>query len=138
MLASKFWEITVDYLNTLINSLERSKDDIVFCLFSAQGASLEEKSPFLFARAKGRAEKILLESTIREKYIFRPGYICPGRRNPQVGISALAFKPLYKLMPFIGIDAIELAKVMVSVGLKSNTAQILSNKDLRKISKNIS
>jgi uncharacterized protein YbjT (DUF2867 family) len=65
--------------------LEKVNKELTFCLFSAQGADQTEKSPFRFAKAKGRAEKILLESGVRQKYIFRPGYIKPGRISAQAG-----------------------------------------------------
>ena len=73
-----FWHVTVDYTQSLIKSIEKTNKHMVFCLFSAQGAKQNESSMFLFARAKGKVEKILLESTIEKKFIFRPGYINPG------------------------------------------------------------
>ena len=85
--ADTFWEITVDYLSALIDVLESVNRNLTFCLFSAQGADPTEKSPFRFAKAKGRAEKILLDSAIHRKYIFRPGYIKPGRKSATAGWS---------------------------------------------------
>jgi uncharacterized protein YbjT (DUF2867 family) len=83
--ADVFWQITVGYLEALIYALEKANKELTFCLFSAQGADQTEKSPFRFAKAKGRAEKILLESGAPQKYIFRPGYIKPGRISAQAG-----------------------------------------------------
>lgn len=133
----QFWEITVDYLDALISSLERSRKDITFCLFSAQGADPAGKVPFLFSKAKGRAEKRLLKSEIHASYIFRPGFINPGRKSPQFMVSMWTFKFIYKIFPSIGIDASELAKVMIHTGLNGHENQILENRDLRTVAQSI-
>jgi uncharacterized protein YbjT (DUF2867 family) len=125
----EFWKITVDYQDALIKEL---RNDITFCLFGAQGADQKERSPFLFAKAKGRAERILIESNLARKYIFRPGFINPdnGFRND---IWVKLFQPLYKLFPFIGIDASHLGKVIAQVGIAGHEKTILENKDLRQV-----
>lgn len=132
-----FWEITVDYLDALLGTLERVNTSITFCLFSAQGADPNERSPFLFAKAKGRAEKILSDSKISTRYIFRPGFINPAKKSKKSMVSVWAFRLFYKLVPSIGIDASELAKVMVNVSLNGNEKYLLENRDLRSVAKNI-
>jgi uncharacterized protein YbjT (DUF2867 family) len=127
----QFLEITVDYLDALILTLERSRKDITFCLFSAQGADSTGRVPFLFAKAKGLAEKKLLDSEIHTSYIFRPGFIKPGRKSPQFMASMWIFEFVYKLFPRIGIDASELARVIIHTGLNGHEKQILENRDLR-------
>jgi nucleoside-diphosphate-sugar epimerase len=134
----KFWEITVDYLNALLDTMERVEKEITFCLFSAQGADPSEKSPIRFAKAKGRADKRLIDSSLKSKYIFRPGFIAPGRRGPKPMISSIIFKQIYKLLPFIGIDAPDLAKVMLHVALNGNENIIFENGQMRTISKTLS
>ncbi len=106
----------------LVAAFERANPAVRFCLFSAQGASINEKSPFRFAKAKGRAEKVLTASTIADHFIFRPGYI----------LSAKLFAPVYRLFPAIGIDAPALARVMVDVGVDGHTVSVLENRDLRR------
>jgi uncharacterized protein YbjT (DUF2867 family) len=125
----EFWKITVDYQDALIKEL---RSDITFCLFGAQGADQKERSPFLFAKAKGRAERILIESNLARKYIFRPGFINPdnGFRND---IWVKLFQPLYTLFPFIGVDASHLGKVIAQVGIAGHDKTILENKDLRQL-----
>jgi nucleoside-diphosphate-sugar epimerase len=129
--ADKFWEITVDYLAALIRSIERVNRDLIFCLFSAQGADPREKSLFRFANAKGRAERILSDSSILRKYAFRPGFINPGRKNAQTGWSGRIAQLIYKLIPCIGIDATDIAKVMIKVGLSRNSKSLFSNREMR-------
>ena len=134
---SVFWQVTVDYLNALLLNLEKSNPDIKFCLFSSQGANQKETSLILFANAKGRAEAMLTKSHLRSKYIFRPGYIAPSRASTVQSLSAKFFYPFYKLLPFIGIDAHELAKVMVSIGLTGGEDKIFENSEMRKLSQSI-
>ena len=127
----KFWEITVDYLDALIRALEKTGPEIRFCLFSAQGASRSERSLMRFAKAKGRAENLLLGSILAEKYIFRPGYIKPGLKHLNTTTSAKIFEPIYRLFPAIGVDSEVLAKAMVDVGIHGHERTVLENRDLR-------
>ena len=128
---TQFWEITVDYLAALVRSFELANKTIRFCLFSAQGASTSERSLIRFAKAKGRAENILLASELAEKYIFRPGFIMPGPQSKNATLSAKLFEPVYRLFPMIGIDAPELARVMIDVGLNTHELTFFENRDLR-------
>jgi nucleoside-diphosphate-sugar epimerase len=125
-----FWEITVDYQVALIKELEKTRNDITFCLFGAQGADPKEMTPILFAKAKGRAERILMESKLTQKYIFRPGFINPDNsfRND---IWVKLFQPIFRLFPFIGVNASHLGKVIAQVGIEGYEKTILENKDIR-------
>lgn len=134
---SVFWQVTVDYLNALLLNLEKGNPNIRFCLFSSQGANQKESSLMLFANAKGRAEAMLSKSRLRSKYIFRPGYIAPSRVSTVQTLSAKFFYPVYKLLPFIGIDAHELAKVMVYIGLTGRDDKVFENSEIRKLSQSI-
>jgi nucleoside-diphosphate-sugar epimerase len=133
--ADKFWEITVDYLAALIGSLEHVNRDLTFCLFSTQGADPSEKSLFRFAKAKGRAERILSDSSILKKYAFRPGFINPGRKSAQTRWSGRIAQVICELIPSIGIDATDIAKVMIKVGLNGNSKSLLSNREMRGLAK---
>jgi hypothetical protein len=132
-----FWHITVDYVKALIEYFEQINQSVKFCLFSAQGAKQDESSLFLFANAKGKAEKILINSQITNKFIFRPGYINPGPNSKRFSIFEYFFKPLFLIFPFIGINDNDLAKCMVETSLKGNTKQILENSNLRQLVKNL-
>lgn len=127
----RFWEITVDYLQALIAALEETDCDVRFCLFSAQGASTSEKSPIRFAKAKGRAENLLLASKLSRKYIFRPGFIMPGPNRKSPSWAERLFRPIYRLFPVLGIDAPDLAAVMLSVGINGADKTVFENRDLR-------
>lgn len=127
----QFWEITVDYLQALVRVLEEVNCNIRFCLFSAQGASTSERSPIRFARAKGRAENLLLASRLTGKFIFRPGFIMPGPNKKIPSMAERLFRPLYRLLPVLGIDAPDLAAVMLNVGINGAEKTVFENRDLR-------
>lgn len=129
--AAEFWTITCGYLEQLLGRLQQIGADPVFCLMGAQGADPTEKSPFRFAKAKGRAEKYLMESSITRKHIFRPGYIKPGRVASRAPSTEWFSRPLYALMPFIGIDAVKLAAVMVEVGVAGSAQVLFTNGEMR-------
>lgn len=129
---AQFWEITVDYLEALIRALERTNKKVRFCLFSAQGASTKESSLLRFANAKGRAENVLTASELSEKYVFRPGFIMPGPASKRSPLYTKLFEPIYRLIPIIGIDAPELARVMIDVGLNGHEITVFENKDMRR------
>jgi uncharacterized protein YbjT (DUF2867 family) len=126
-----FWRITCDYQSALVHTLERVSPDLSFCLFGAQGASPNERSLFRFANAKGRAERMLFEANLRRKYVFRPGYIHPSRPPDNGRRSYAFFVPIYRLFPFTGIDAIDLARVMVEVGLSGSDRTVFENRHIR-------
>jgi uncharacterized protein YbjT (DUF2867 family) len=126
-----FWKITVDYLEALIRAFERTNKNVRFCLFSVVGASTSKNSLFGAADAKGRAESILLASELSEKYMFRPGFIMPGATSKSPTLPAKLLEPIYRLFPVIGIDAPELARVMVDVGISRHKMTVFENRDMR-------
>lgn len=127
----EFYDITCGYLDRLLRALESIPRQPVFCLHSAVGADPTEQSRVLFARAKGRAERLLTESSIRDYYIFRPGYIAPGRRSGRSRIPDWLALPVYRLIPTIGIDAVDLASVMLRVGLEKGPKRLFLNREIR-------
>ena len=127
----RFWVITVDYLRALVSKFEEINPNIVFCLFSAQGADPSERSPILFAKAKGRAERILFESRLSKVYAFRAGFINPVQKEAFSGVLLSFYQFIYRIFPFIGIGADELGRVMVDVGINGNQLRIFENRDLR-------
>ena len=130
--ADEFWTVTVGYFEALLATLERLGADPRFSLMGAQGADPTERSPFRFAKAKGRVERRLMESGITHKWIFRPGYIKPGRVASRAPSTEWFSRPLYRLMPFIGIDAVDLARVMLDVGLSGSKRTLWTNGEMRR------
>lgn len=130
----EFWTVTVGYLDALLAKLAELKADPRFCLMGAQGADPTEKSPFLFAKAKGRAEAHLMASRLTRKHIFRPGYIKPGRLGGSNStIPEWISQPLFKLLPFMGIAAVDLARAMLDVGITGSDQVLFTNGDMRRM-----
>lgn len=132
---AEFYRVTCDYLAALLRDLEAVRADTTFCLFSADGADPSERSRVLFRKAKGRAERFLMESKIRSKHIFRPGYIDPGRKSARSRIPVWLARPFYKLFPAIGIDAEDLASVMVRVSIEGSPQLVFSNAEMRALAR---
>ena len=132
----EFWRITCDYLAHLLAELKRLGKDPVFCLMGAEGADPSERTPFRFGKAKGRAERFLMESHLTRKYIFRPGYIEPGQVPSRSTIPEWLSRPLFKLFPALGIEAVNLAKVMLETGLTKPAQVLYTNRDMRILAAN--
>ena len=129
--ADEFWTVTVGYFEALLATLKRLGVDPRFALMGAQGADPSERSPFRFAKAKGRAERLLMESPLTRKWIFRPGYIKPGRVASRAPSTEWFSRPLYRLFPAIGIDAVDLARVMLEVGIGGSSHTLWTNREMR-------
>lgn len=100
--------------------------------------SHSEKSRAAFARYKGAAEKALLNLDFARLHIFRPGYIYPVTPRKEPNLAYRTFRPLYplirRLYPNIGISSEDLARAMVTAGLRGVGAHrnpILENRDIR-------
>lgn len=133
--APEFRKITVDYTKAFSEALRRNSPHAVFCFLSGQGADRSEKSRVLFAREKGIAENALLQLGFSKTYIFRPGYIYPvaPRQEPNTmyKIMRRLYKPVTALYPDIGVTSVQLATVMVKVGLNGGAKTTYENKDIR-------
>lgn len=131
----EFWKVTVGYLDALLALLKQQGADPRFCLMGAQGADPSERSRLLFAKAKGRAERHLLESHLTRKHIFRPGYIKPGRlKTSRSTVPEWIAQPLFKLLPFLGITAVDLARVMLEVSVAGSDQVLFTNAEMRRMS----
>ncbi|PCH56557.1 MAG: epimerase [Legionellales bacterium] len=133
-------EITCEYQKALTDVLQQVSPQLTFVLFSASGADTSEKSTVLFARIKGKAENYLDKTIFPTKYIFRPGYIHPTGHKKPSGLFYILLLPIFSLffrvMPFLGIEDMALAKVMVSIGIsEKELSKVFSNQYIRKISK---
>lgn len=133
----EFTKITCDYFAALLSLLKQINSHATVCLFSAQGADPTEKSRLIFARAKGRAERMLAESSVKTKYVFRPGYIAPGRRKGRGKIPDWLAYPVFRVIPALGVTAVDLARVMLYTGLDGSTLTLFENADIRRAAKKL-
>lgn len=134
----QFFRITCDYQKALTDVLEETSPGLTFVLFGAQGADPTEKSRVTFAKGKGTAERLLMETVFPRKYIFRPGYIHPTGGKKPGGFVHTLLSPLsrlvYKIYPPIGIDDRALARAMARTGLDGIIEPaVFENKEIRKM-----
>ena len=140
VLKKEYKKITVDYLRAFATLFKKMNTNATFCLFSAAGADLKEKSFMQFARDKGAAENVIINCNFKHAHIFRPGYIYPTkpRKEPNIlySITRKLYKPIFsKIFPNSSITSRELAKAMVITGLTTSGKIIYENKDIKKICK---
>ncbi len=130
----KFIEVTYEYIQAFVKSLKQK--NINFCLLSAQWAN--PKSKFLFAKWKGKAEKIVESVNFRQIHFFRPGYIHPTDQPEKK--SLFFYKLIYYLFPLINfifpghcIELKQLAKSIVYIGVNGSDKKIFENKDIKNL-----
>jgi uncharacterized protein YbjT (DUF2867 family) len=127
----EFWRVTYGYIDALVTAFERLNPGVRFVLMGAQGADPSEKSRFLFARAKGRAERRLGGSRLTHRFILRPGYIDPGRVATRASAPTWLVRPVYWLLPFLGVGAVDLARVLLEKAVAGSGSQLLTNAEVR-------
>lgn len=131
----EFYKITVDYTKAFAVELRRLNEEVAFCFLSGQGADSKEKSPVMYARAKGIAENILLHLNFSRTYIFRPGYIYPitPRKEPNFlyKVMRVLYKIFSKIFPDMGVTSKKLADTMVEVGVEGGEKVIYENRMIR-------
>lgn len=115
--AATYENITVTYLKNTLTALASVNPKAHVCLFSASGAAPKENSWYKALNAKGRAENALFATDFPVKTAFRPGAIIPTRAENHKGIGDTLGKLVFRLMPFIGTTADDLAWVMVETAL---------------------
>jgi len=133
----KYEEITCDYQKAFTDVFEKSNPNATFVLFGAAGADPTGKSSMTFAKVKGRAENLLLQTKFPKKYILRPGFICPTDKRIPPGTVNKIIMPfmriVYKLFPSTGVYDFELGRALAKVAINGHEKTILENKDIRKL-----
>lgn len=131
---TEYERITVGYLDALIRTLEAASPEAAFCLFSSGGAARSGRSPVAALNAKGRAEKRLMAAAFPRRYVFRPGYIRPGRPRPRPLFYDPLVAPIFRLFPWFGVDSADLARAMLETGLEDpRPAAVFENGDIRRL-----
>lgn len=137
--------VTVDYVVAFARVLHEASPGAAFCLLSGQGADQREQSRVAFARYKGVAENAVLRAGFARTHLFRPGYIYPvvPRKEPTASYRAFRFlwPALRHVLPNAGISSVDLARVMVAVGLDGALGgedPVLENRDLRRLARQVS
>ncbi len=136
--AKEFRRVTVDLTVAFAGALVKAAPQVVFCFLSGDGADRTERSRIQFARDKGAAENFLFQAGFNKVFTFRPGYIYPvePRHEPNLmyRVARLLYKPLISwIAPGGSIPSTALAHAMVKVGLEGHTAEVMENRDIRRV-----
>ena len=115
--AATYENVTVTYLENTLKALSKVNPNATVCHFSASGAAPAGKSWYKALNTKGRAENALFATDFPRKISFRPGLIVPTREENHKGFGDTLGKLAFRVMPFIGTTADELAQVMVNTAL---------------------
>lgn len=126
--------ITVDYLAALLSVLERVAPRSAFATFTTGGTRQDEGSWIRTLNVKGEAERLVLGSRLPRRYVFRPGYIYPSQPRAHPLFYDRVMKPVYRIMPSIGIESADLGRVMVETGLHDPRSEaVIENREIRKM-----
>ncbi len=129
---AEYEEITVDWLRALLAACESSAPSAAFCLFSAQAARPDGGGMSFALKIKGEAENQLFASDLERKFAFRPGYIAPSGPRSTWKKADYLFKPLYRLMPSIGVTSDDLAHAMLHTAMHDHRhSAVLENGEMR-------
>ena len=138
---SKYKKITHDYTLTSAEMLLAKNKDITFCFLSGEGADPTMKSKTLFARIKGMTEHSLGKLPLKQLYIFRPAFIHPVNLRRKKNFIEKIVTVLYPLMKLLAPNILTtseiLAKTMIHIGLNGYEKQLLVNKEINLVMKQI-
>jgi dTDP-4-dehydrorhamnose reductase len=141
----EYIKITHDYAIAAAKAMMRANPSVRFLFVSGEGADNTEQSKTIFAREKGRTENDLKKSELKNLYIIRPGSIKPvnGYSNVPFAyrIGYTAIKILYPLVKIVSpsfiIKSTEIAKAVLHISKKGDDRQLIGNKEMIALSKNV-
>lgn len=132
--------ITVDYAVHFGKQLAAMSPGATLCLLSGAGADRSEKSSTPFARFKGMAENQLAALPLRF-YALRPGYIYPStprvEPNWMYRLTRFLYPVIRCLGPQYSIPSADLGRVLFTVGIHGAEKEILENRDLVRLTKQL-
>ncbi|MDH3665864.1 MAG: hypothetical protein OEN23_02940 [Paracoccaceae bacterium] len=131
---AEYRRITIDYLAQFLSVLERVAPEAAFVTFTTEGTRQDGRSWIHTLNVKGEAERLVLGSRLPRRYVFRPGYIHPSQPRARPVFYDLAMKPVFRLMPAIGIESADLGRAMIETGLNDPRPQaVIENREIRAI-----
>lgn len=133
----KYTKITYDLTMVFAQIMVELNPESIFCYVSGVGTDSSEKGRTMWARVKGKTENALLALPFKASYMFRPGYIQPGKgirsKTALYRIFYIVLTPLYFLLkPFKGLvtNTKSLSKAMINVAKKGSNKNILGVRDI--------
>ncbi len=114
--------------------LERVAPKAAFVTFTTEGARQDGRSWIRTLNVKGEAERLVLGSRLPRRYVFRPRYIYPSRPRARPVFYDLVMRPVFRLMPSIGIESADLARAMLETGMNDPRPEaMIENREIREI-----
>ena len=129
-----YHRITYEYTIEAAKVLERLNPGMVFCFLTGMGTDETQRSRWMWARVKGKAEKDL-ERFDLEVYNFRPGFIHPIKGHKSSTLVGSFFYPFIKNSQKWCVEADEFGRAMVNASLHGYEKHTLENFDIRQLAK---
>lgn len=138
MKEAEYYHITYDVTIHFAQKLADLNPGMVFTYVSGALTDSTENGKVMWARAKGKTEKALMQLPFKKVYNFRPGFMkpAPGQKNIK-GIykPVIGLYPIMRLiMPNQLLTMRDMGRAMINSVLKGCPKQILEIKDIKALS----
>jgi uncharacterized protein YbjT (DUF2867 family) len=134
MKEEKYNRLTYELTLYVAQVLVRLNPEMTFCYVSGKGTDSSGQGKMMWARVKGKTENTLRRLPFRAAYMFRPGYIQPGRglKNTHAILVPLSWLyPLWRrLLPSYVCTLGELARAMIGAAVHGYKTEVLEVPDI--------
>jgi len=123
---------------SVVTTLAKLNPDMTVVYISGTGTGEDKRA--MWARVKGNTEKDLLALPLKAAFMFRIGYVQPGRgiksRSKFTHVTYTLLAPLYPLLKLIFRDSLtstgSVGKAMIAVARDGYERPLMSNRDINK------
>ncbi|MBZ0119297.1 MAG: epimerase [Sandaracinaceae bacterium] len=113
----QYRKLTYDLTMRAAETLARIRPAMTFCYVSGAGTDSSEKGRSMWARVKGKTENDLLKLPFARAFMFRPGYVQPGKGvRSKTGLYQFFYTLLGPLYPLWRVLAPGLVTTTANVG----------------------
>ncbi|MDF3309693.1 hypothetical protein P3H15_32255 [Rhodococcus sp. T2V] len=138
--AAEYERITVDYTEAAARALTEVNPEMTFAYISGAGTDSTESGRFRWARAKGRAENLVI-AAFPNGYGLRPGFVRPvhGKkpRNTAFRVFTTVVAPispvLQRLLPGLVISTAQIGQAALGLARHGFPRRVLENRDMLEI-----
>jgi uncharacterized protein YbjT (DUF2867 family) len=133
-----FRKITYALTLNFIQTIFKLNPNIIVCYISGMGVDGTKRRKNMWMHIKGEVEQALLKVSLKNIYIFRPGYIQPlrGVRSKTLlyRLFYTVFSPVYplirKLLPTYTTNTVNIGKAMILISKNGYKKPYLENIDI--------
>ncbi|RFS19671.1 epimerase [Chitinophaga silvatica] len=137
----EYTRFTYDLTMEVAKTLQTLNPEMTFCYVSGAGTDSTEQGRSMWARVKGRTENALLNMPFKAAYMFRPGFINPGKdlKNTHGFYKFISWMyPFFKrVTPNYVITLSEIGLAMINVTKNGYPKHILEVPDIAKAAQSI-